>query len=251
MPQPLSRVSPNPDIRIGRNAFKQAPEAAERIMDVFSAWSLIDSRITLIIAQMLKTDYAAAAAMYNALTNGTARRAALDAVAAQTLAGPSFCLLQAVLKVTKRSRDVRSDFAHHIWGYDKTLPGAILLIPPSVVTNLELDMRTFHEAGNISQYKVIMSEGEQVVIVKEGPEMDFNRVMVWRQNDLNKTAQDALQADNYFAHLQIALSGSPVREERRKLLFDVPEIARAFETLSHKNDQAAQLRQQPRKPIAK
>ncbi|MEA3065504.1 MAG: hypothetical protein QOJ27_1956 [Sphingomonadales bacterium] len=242
MPQPLSRVSPNPDIRIGLNAFKQLPDAAGRIIDVISIWSLIDSRLTIILAQMLKTDYEAAAAMYRAITSGQARRAALDAVSAHALAGPSFCLLQAVLKVTKPSRDTRNDFAHHVWGYDKNLSDALLLIPPDAIASLEIASRKHREAGNLSQHKVVMTEGNQVVIVSNAPTLDHSSVAVWRQKDFDRAASAARNADRYFAHLWIALSDSPVRDERRKLLFDDPAIDRAFETLSHKNEQAALLR---------
>jgi hypothetical protein len=240
-PQPLSRVSPNPDIRIGPNAFKQAPEAAARVMEVITVWSLIETRVAAIISTMLKTDYEAASAMYRSLTGGQAKRAALDAIAAHTLPGPSYCLLQAVLKVTKQSRDKRNDFAHHIWGYDKNLPGALLLMHPDALSDWDIESRVYGERG--LQPKIVLREGRQINIANSAPLLDHDRVAVWRLNDLEKEAVAARTADTYFAHLRIGLSDSPVREQRRKILFDVPAIGRAFETLSHKNDQSAHLKQ--------
>jgi hypothetical protein len=239
-PQPLSRVSPRPDIRIGPNAFKQAPGAADAILEVLTTWSTIETRIAAIISTMLKTDYEAASAMYRSLTGGQAKRAALDAIAAHTLPGPSYCLLQAVLKVTKPSRDRRNDFAHHIWGHDKTLPGALILVPPDVLSELDIEARKYHERG--LQPKIVLTKGHQINIANSAPLLDYDRIAVWRLKDLWKEAASARTADDYFAHLRIGLSDSPVREQRRKLLFDVPEIDRAFEALSHTNDQSSHLR---------
>lgn len=91
--------------------------------------------------------------MYQSLHGAESKKAVLLAAAQKALPSWKYVLLQAVLKVTKSSRDERNDFAHHVWGTAEELPGALLLMHPNVV----LEVNVSHRASALDHGRGIIS----------------------------------------------------------------------------------------------
>lgn len=76
-PQPLSRVYPNASVEFNASTLLRFPSLAARAMIVINHWSYIDSMLAEILTLMLKSDYAPALSMFQALVSAEARQAAL------------------------------------------------------------------------------------------------------------------------------------------------------------------------------
>lgn len=191
MPQPLSRVHSNPSVTVSSGAIANSPDCARLVMRVIADWAHIDGDISTILTTLLGADVAVGAAMYQALTGGDARRAALLGAAQKALPPWKYILLQAVLKATKPSRDERNDFAHHVWGNVKEIPDALLLMHPHVV----LEMNVSH--------REVRYEGNQGVITPKG--LDTSKIMVYYHADFATAVVRSSNATMMFVHLYWAL----------------------------------------------
>lgn len=195
-------------------------------MRVIEIWAFTDSRLAYILAEMLHSDFEAGVGMYLALSGGEGKRAVLFAAARATLPPEDQLLFQAIMKLTKPARDRRNDFAHHIWGYSKDLPDAVMLVDPRYLVDTRVKGRK-----NTELAKEARAKGEQPVLLPA--DIDRSKVMVYRKADLEESLAHGNQVFGYVQQFWLMLRkvGAPP-EHRRKMLLSRPPIQQALEHLS-------------------
>lgn len=186
MPQPLSRVRANTRIAADALYVLNYPEFATKVLRVIAHWSHIDGNLATILSRMLDADIAAGAAMYTALISGEAKRSALLAAARHKLSEHDFLLLQACFKATKASRDERNNFAHHIWGVSEDVEDALLLMPHTVILDVNISYRQRTEKTDNGGWVISPAD------------FDASKIMVYREIDFQKAVESASEADEIF-----------------------------------------------------
>lgn len=173
-PQPLSKVNPKANFRFGNQTFQRYPALAVFVVQVVSLGAIAECKWSEILMHVLKKDHEIAMAMYQALSGGEARRAAVMGAAKKGLSDENFLLFQAVVKATTHARNLRNDFVHHVWGDSPELPGNLLLIEPDCILDWNMGWLGFLEQvpkeADKSRVKVWTPEAlqEATITVNEG-----------------------------------------------------------------------------------
>jgi hypothetical protein len=198
MRDPLSRVRGDARVRIGFGAFRERPQLALDVMQVISIWAHTDVELSCLTATFLKADFTVVSAMLDALTGGEAKRAAINAAANAVLdksAGDEWDLYQKVMSRIRPSRLIRNDFTHKLWATAEELPDALLLVEPS-------------EQIRKNDQFAILEAGTWRPGVFAFPQLDKNRVTVYRDQELKQAVKDAEAAYYMISKLSGAL-GEP------------------------------------------
>jgi hypothetical protein len=114
--QPLSSVKPDANVRFGTNTFKRYPHFAPPIANVINLASIAEHKWAAIFAHALKSDLEAAVAVFRSLSGSATRLAVVQATARLRLSPDEFEIMGHVYSVTRLARNLRNDFAHHLWG---------------------------------------------------------------------------------------------------------------------------------------
>ena len=215
-PQPLSRVHPNPGVRIATGVTPHTPDMARCAFAVINLWAQCDNAYARILSSLMKADPVTGTAMYLALASGEAKKAVLFAAARHALSEDLYNLLRAVITATKASRNQRNDFAHHLWGNSPGLPSTVLLVHPTILA-------TFLAAKDAWNGR------------EPEPQLDRSKVMVYRLADFQEAEQAACDAHLWTARLAKALSGGLEADLKRFQLLQIPQIERAFQRYSSEN----------------
>ncbi|MDE2462647.1 MAG: hypothetical protein KGO02_02885 [Alphaproteobacteria bacterium] len=157
-------------------------------------------------------------AMYEALSGGEARRAAIMGAASVALPEEDFLLFQAVDKVLTPSRRVRNKFAHHIWGASTELPNRLLLIDPEALREFE-----------------VQKAGEKYGVQPEYDPFDRSRILVWKRADLEEVRTAAHAGLVILGELYHGLAESypdvAISVQGRQQLLSRPAIEQAFQQM--------------------
>lgn len=237
MPQPLSRVKPSAKIHVSASAIQQQPQFQEDVLKVIVFWSHIDGNIASLFSTLLKSDIEAGTAVYQAFNGLEARRIALFAAAEKAIPEWQRLAIEAVWRATKKSRQQRDKFCHHVWGYSQDMPKALLLMDPSVVVDTNVSYRQrVSDNGN----------GGGVIMPKD---YDRTKIFVYREVDFERAHKEAAKASWLFNLLYYAV-GVRGNERGRQQLLREPEFRQAVEPLIHKRspEVQAQLRPQEGSP---
>jgi hypothetical protein len=235
MPQPLSRVKRDAEIEIGPGGLLAHPNFAVMVTQVISAWSYIDGTFAALVAQLLKADIAAGAAMYQALNGSEAKRAVLLAAVDANHPEWQQLLLRAVLKAIKPSRDQRNDFAHNIWASSKQLPDAVLLIAPEAHIARHVKLR---------QVDDIFMSGREVPEKDKKPDYDRSKIQVYREADFKKAVSGASHASLFVNLLWRSIGEHRIEQVRRELVNE-PLIQQALQQLIRGKSPLVQLQLSP------
>jgi hypothetical protein len=239
-PQPLSRVKRNASTKFDPDIHLSHPDLAVYPMAVISRWARTDAMFAELLSAMLKsTDLAVGMAMYQALTGGDSRRAALAAAAAESLSDEDCWLMDAVIRVNKPSRDQRNAFAHNLWGVSSDVPNALLLVDPTIFVR-HLTVRGLYSQGTLAMLMRYQGTGKPM----PSGDLDHSKVQVWRKSGLKRAAQAAADAGTNAFLLNIAVDRIRYPDSAgtaRQLLLGVPAIRQAFEALSRGRKKEAPL----------
>jgi hypothetical protein len=182
-PQPLSRVNPRAKPTFGPECFDVYPELSKLVARAINTGSMIETRWSVILVNLAKADPRTGAATYQALTSSEARRAALSAAAKTRLSDSDFLLFQSVVRVTTPQRNLRNQFAHHIWGMASELKDCLLLADPEFFTEIVVDAHT--------QTKVILGG---IKLIPAFRKLDLSKIDVWSKKALEQANADADEA---------------------------------------------------------
>jgi hypothetical protein len=228
-PQPLSRVKPNAEVWWGVGILTPYPKLCCIITETISFGAQVEFNWSAILVDLLKSDPKTGMAMYEALSGGESRRAALEGAAQSALPEADFLLFKAIEKVLAPARRVRNDFAHHIWGASPTVPNALLLIDPKCLRQLEV----WRANGGYS------------------PIVDRSLIAVWKEPALNEAREAMRDGLVILGILSEGLAEKPLARPQigasaRQRLLSRPPIAQALHKMSQKNTPPV-----PRKPRGK
>jgi hypothetical protein len=226
-PQPLSRVNPKATPTFGPECFDEYPELSKLVARTINTGSMIETRWSVILVNLVKADPRTGAAMYQALASSEARRAALSAAAKVRLSDSDFLLFQAIVRVTTPQRNLRNQFAHHLWGMATQLPNCLLLADPEFFTEIVIDAhaRTETVVG-------------QIKLLPAFPKLDLSKIDVWSQKALEDTNKQADEAQTLIVDLTHAINRmehAKISEEWRQKLIDRPKVAQALKRLQEQN----------------
>lgn len=243
MPQPLSRVKPDVDVRVGSHNLP--PDLTVLVTRTIAAWSYNDHLLAKLLTGVVHGEFQTVSAMYQALNGGEAKRAVL--MAAVTSARPDDVnFVQAVLNAVKPSRAQRHLFAHHLICVADELPDCLIIVDPACLVEPD------------AKFRELLASGEwQPGFVKVGnmmrfdsppiPMPDKSRMFVYRKRDLTEAANDAQQCTEVIKLLYRAICSIPPDDEARQTLLNEPRIQQALQRLTNGNGQAAQLPRPPSK----
>jgi hypothetical protein len=224
-PQPLSNVNPKAKAYFGPDVFTLHPELIPLAARIISMGSMIDSRWSNILIELLQADPRTGMAMYQALASAEARRAALEAAANQRLSTDDFLLFKAIIRVTTPQRRVRNEFAHHIWGHSPQVKDSILLAEPEFFTDLYVELiERIEWVGHV-----------RLINTNKPVKPDLTKVNVWSRKALEIANKEADDANEMIRQLGLGLQntkGSHIRGQEQKLLLDRPQVAQARQALS-------------------
>ncbi len=165
-------------------AINRRPELALEALKVIAFWAEIEGDLATILAAMLKADVATGVAMYEALSMGEGRRAALSAAARQALPEWQAKLFEAIQFATSPSRKQRNAFAHNLWATADDLPDAILLMDPKVVSKVTVSHRQRH-----------VVDGQNVI---RPIDLDRSAIQVYKKSDMERAKADAVKALGWY-----------------------------------------------------
>lgn len=228
MPQPLSRVKPDADIRVRAAALP--PKFCVYITRTITAWAYNDHLLANMLCGFLNAEYEVVAAMYQSLVSGEARRAALYA-AAKAAVPQHLNLIIATIQSTKVSREERNHFAHHIWAISEQLPDAMILVDPATLTEPDVKLRAMAEKGLLKPTITPVGNLNRIDFPPM-PVLDRSKMMVYREKDFKDAATNAETCSVVFQALMRATNRTAPDEQERQLLLGEPRIARALARLS-------------------
>lgn len=125
--QPYLSLHPKPaKIDVGTQAIRQRPELEAIIGNCLMAWAHIEAEMTVLLAQLLGAENAAALAVFQALRRSSAQRDAISEAGKASLNSADQKLLTALLNVHKGSEAERNALAHGHFGISTALPDALV-----------------------------------------------------------------------------------------------------------------------------
>jgi hypothetical protein len=231
MPQPLSRVKPDAEINVGAQALTLVPDFVPQIMRVIAVWSDIDGNFANIFSNMLTMDIEVGTAVYQAFNGREARRIALFTAAEKALPEWQQIVLRTVWKATKASQDQRDWFVHHVWGYSRDLPNALLLMDSNVVVD-----------RNVSMKQRTPIEGNRFLITPK--DFDRSKVFVYRKPDFDRAVTQA-EAASWLVTLSYFSLGTFANEQGRRQLLTEPQFQQAVEPIVRERSPEVQAQLRP------
>ncbi len=210
MPQPLSSFAPNSGITLAAGNTPHSPEMATSVLAVVNLWAQIDSAYSVLLANIARADPVTITAAQQAVLSTKIREAALLAAASSALPKDEFCLIKAVIKSCRASKDERNYFVHYLWGEITGHRDCVLLIDQKIAA---------HHFASVMQS--VQSPGLSAI-----PEIDKSKIMVWNLNDFRTAEERARVCHDRTVQLSFVINQHPAADHRRQSLLEDPQIAR-------------------------
>jgi hypothetical protein len=210
---------------MGGGGAPHSPEMARAVFAVINHWAEIENSYSLLLANIARADPVTITAVYQAMANGDARRAALIAAAKASTKPEVASLIQATMEASKASREQRNSFAHHVWGILNTRTDVVLLMHPK-------DLATY-SAKTTAWIREATTEYPEHPT--ERPPFDRSLVMVWNLKDFEKAEALALLRYQQTGRLPFLLNNHPSAPSMRAKLLEDRQIARLYEQYLREN----------------
>jgi hypothetical protein len=139
MPNPISRVAPGASIIINNNRdypLRRNEHLARLAMEGISSWATVESFMLKFYIALAGGVESAAADIFLALENNSAKLAALGALLKRTDERYRK-LYEAIARLIKSRKKARDKLAHWVWGTSPHLPDALLLADPRIIANID------------------------------------------------------------------------------------------------------------------
>jgi hypothetical protein len=215
MPQPLSRVRPNANIRLAPDSLDNKPELATLIAHIFAQWAAIEAEVGMLLVRILGATAEPARAMYSILTSQALQMLALNAAAKSALSTEQFEVFEAVLSVLETVQKPRNKLAHWIYGQCAELPNVMLFADPQSLK----EMHTARVLALSASGKLKHSESDKAFGV------DRKSVFVYRKSDLERIKRDLTDASKMMVHFRYYLNPIVTTEAEIKKAGDGPGTA--------------------------
>lgn len=183
MPQPLSRVAPNANVRIGNVGdypLRRHPDLALLAAEVIASWSNVEAFTLRLFVDLMGGSQEIATTVFLALEVQSQKSAAINAVAAEKLGQEQRALLAAILACVKSNQKRRDKIGHWTWGDTPQIPDALLLINPKNAIDSDINREQIFVYKN-HDFDEIIKANERLAgfamrfgfIVREAPQRDL------------------------------------------------------------------------------
>lgn len=220
MPQPLSRTAPNASITLnnaGDRPLQRHPELAILAAEVIASWATVESFMLNVFVELMGGPTDKAATVFLALETQSAKAAAINAIAEESLADEHKALLRAIIRVTKSHQAMRDKIAHWVWGDSPDLQDALLLIDP----------REHLDRSPRLDDLLARAAAGQPFQMPEFPKTNKDKIFVFRRADFETPIQNNARVAGYWFTFRWILTNHPANEGGRLFseLSAEPEIA--------------------------
>jgi hypothetical protein len=220
MPQPLSSVAPNAGIMLnnaGDRPLQRHPELAILAVEVIASWATVESFMLNVFVELMGGPTDKAATVFLALETQSAKAAAINAIADESLADEHKALLRAIIRVTKSHQAMRDKIAHLAWGDSPNLTEALLLIDP----------REHLDRSPKPDDLIARVMAGQPFQMPEIPEINKDKIFVFRRIDSETPIQNNGRIAGYWFNFRWILTNHPANRDGRLFarLSAEPEIA--------------------------
>lgn len=123
MPQPLRRAK---TVQFGADHVSQRPQLAIAITRIVVLWSIVETNLGRILAEILGADASIGVAMYNALVGNAGQEAVLRAVVAEKLSKDDADRFNDLLDEMRSRARERNRIVHGMWGIADTEPDKLI-----------------------------------------------------------------------------------------------------------------------------
>ena len=148
MPQPLSRIKPGATVRQRPAILDHLPaKYAQLVAGIFSNWSLVEHRLSILLVRILGADAEPAFAMFATLEAQHLQFRALEAAAKAALEEKEYDVFKATMSVAKSVQTPRNQLAHWVWAHSSDLPDALLLAEPKSAKERDREFTRALESG--------------------------------------------------------------------------------------------------------
>jgi hypothetical protein len=222
MPQILSNYGTPTILKYGSNVLTECfPEIALKVMETIATHAHSDALIDQMIIYLMGAEPRLGFAALDALKSTDARRSAFLGIAEEALPKDDFFLIQAIFKVTQKSRARRNNFAHGLWGQASTPNDAAILIPAAAITKALATDREKDLTG---------PEGKQNV-ASNPAQIDPSLCYAYSLADAEQSAKEARKAYTLIGDLTLALYVRAMTSSAMLLdgLKTLPEVAPALQ----------------------
>jgi hypothetical protein len=184
MPQPLSRVKPGATVR-QRPAILDhlSPKYAQLVAGIFSNWSLVEYRLSVLLVRILGADAEPALAIFATLEAQHLQFRAIEAAAKAALEEKEYDVFKATMGVARSVQTPRDQLAHWVWAHSPELPDALLLAEPKSAKERDREFTRALESGE--------TDSEKISALNT---FDPAHVQVYREGDLQRARDNLEQA---------------------------------------------------------
>jgi hypothetical protein len=184
MPQPLSRVKPGATVRQRPMILDHLPaKYAQLVAGIFSTWSLVEYRLSILLVRILGADAEPALAIFATLDAQHLRFKALEAAAKAALEEREYDVFKATINVARSVQTPRNQLAHWVWAHSPELPDALLVAEPKSAKDRDREFTLALESGE--------TDSEKISALNT---FDPAHVQVYREGDLQRARDDLEQA---------------------------------------------------------
>jgi hypothetical protein len=213
MPQPIRSVD-YVFVDFSPKAVLNRPNLAAYLPAISGIWNETETRFGLFLATPLGADARTGVAMFNAITNDGARRAAFDAVCNVKLSTAEKTSLQGVQSTVGARYNDRNKIVHGAWGISDTYPDALLWVDAKESVVFHTDMMGLKDAENDVRHARVMSYQGSIFIYLERDFIDIVNRMEAAYNALTEFTEPFVE--RAYGSRTVKLPTRPARPLRGK-----------------------------------
>lgn len=220
MPQPISRIIPDPECYLDEEVLADKPDMAVLVTKIFATWASIEHQLSFLIVRVLGADAAPALAMFETLTAQHLQLRALEAAAKAKLSEEEFQIFLAAIATAESAQTPRNHIAHWSWCRCEQRPDLLVLANPKML----------REQGFRILRAIAAKAGLQETM-GAALDMDNSELLAYSKEDLERALRDLKEANtalmwaaayldiDEIMHLNIVLQTKFERERTRDEVF--------------------------------
>lgn len=201
MPQPITRIIPDPYIILDPAVLAGKPDMATLVSKIFATWASIEHDLGSMLVRLLGADARPAHAMFSILRSQQLQNAAIEAAAKSILPREEYQIFSAVMAVVNGVQKTRNRLAHWAWASCKERPDLLLLGDPD-----KLKERANRTAAYFQRQKdsKTFDLGETWEVIQFDP----NGFLAYSKGDLERDLRDLTEATQIMLHHSVHMDPS-------------------------------------------
>lgn len=190
MPQPITRIVPDPYVLLDSDALAKQPEMARLVCRIFATWASIEHDLGSMLVRLLGADSKPALAMFSILQTQKLQTAGIEAAAKGALSGDDYQIFSAVMTVVNGVQKNRNKLAHWAWARCKERPDLLLLGDPDKLKERANKTAAYFQ-GQKGKTKI---EAKDIADTWDVIQFDLNSFLAYSKGDLERDLRDLEEA---------------------------------------------------------